>query len=268
MAPGPSAKWASHKLECLAEYIQDYAASLKNGGCYLELFAGTSGPDGIEARVLKARDKFSRCIFVVRDAESAKTLAEITSPLDSAKTVNIISGNCVHETVMRQVFDLIPRSTASFALIDPPGYIALRWSVIKKLALHGTDWKGHKTDLLIIFPLEMALLRNLTRKECENSINRLYGNSTWQAIRQKRMDNQMGLDKVRKELVELFKANLKSLDYKHVEDAEPARFSNPPYYHVIWASDRFSRLKELKEAWGRERYLPGELFHEGDNAGK
>jgi hypothetical protein len=122
--------------------------------------------------------------------------------------------------------------------------------------------------LLIIFPLEMALLRNLTRKECENSINRLYGNSGWQAIRQKRMDNQLGLDKVRKELVELFKANLKSLDYKHVEDAEPARFSNPPYYHVIWASDRFSRLKELKEAWGRERYLPGELFHEGNNAGK
>ena len=47
-------------------------------------------------------------------------------------------------------------------------------------------------DLLVLFPLEMALLRNLTRKECENSINRLYGNSAWQAIRKKRLDDKLG----------------------------------------------------------------------------
>ena len=45
------------------------------------------------------------------------------------------------------------------------------------------------------------------------------------------------------------------------DEPEPARFSNPPYYHVIWASDRTSRTADLKETWGRERYLPCEMFH-------
>jgi three-Cys-motif partner protein len=158
---------------------------------------------------------------------------------------------------------MIPRSTTSLVLIDPPGYVALRWSVIKKLAQHGVDWKGHKMDLLVLFPLEMALLRNLTRRECENSINRLYGSSAWQNVLKQRLENKLDLDKVRKELIELFKADLKELGYKHVEGTEPARFSNPTYYHVIWASDRTSRLAELKDTWERERYLPCEMFHEG-----
>jgi three-Cys-motif partner protein len=163
---------------------------------------------------------------------------------------------------MRQLFDSIPRSTTSLVIIDPPGYSALRWSVIKKLAQHGVDWKGHKMDLLILFPLEMALVRNLARKECENSINRLYGGPSWQAVRQERMEGNPDLNRIRRDLISIFKENLKGLGYKHVEDAEPARFSNPPYYHVIWASDRASRASELREAWGRERYLPCEMFHE------
>jgi three-Cys-motif partner protein len=267
MAAGPSAKWSSHKLECLAEYIQVYAASLKNSGCYIELFAAVPPHDGIEIRVMKIKNRFSRYIFVTRDTANASRLREVISPMDKEQSANIISGNCIREAVMRQVFDLIPRSTTSFALIDPPGYSSLRWSIIKNLAMHGRDWQEHKTDLLIIFPLEMALLRNLTRKECENSINRLYGSNAWQSIRQKRID-RLPLNHTRQELTELYKTNLKSLGYKHVEDTEPAHFTNPPYYHVIWASDRFSRLKELKETWGKERYLPGELFHEGENAGE
>ena len=270
-SPQQVSKWTCHKLECLADFIQKVSDSTKDGGCYVELFAGPgryacreaacTSIEGIEPRVLKIKKRFSRCLFIARDEADAQSLAEIIKPLDSGHTAHIITGNYVREAVMRQVFDMIPRSTTSLVLIDPPGYAALRWSVIRKLAQHGVDWKGHKMDLLVLFPLEMALLRNLTRKECENSINRLYGNSSWQDVRQRRLENKLDLQKVRKELIELFKANLKGLDYKHVEDTEPARFSNPPYYHVIWASDRTSRAVELKETWGRERYLPCEMFH-------
>jgi three-Cys-motif partner protein len=263
-------KWTCHKLECLTDFIQKVSAGTKDGGCYVELFAGPghyscreaacTNIEGIPPRVLRLKPPFSRCIFITRDETDSHALSEIITPLDSKNTSHIITGNCMREAVMRQVFDLIPRSTTSLVLIDPPGYAALRWSVIKKLAQHGVDWKGHKMDLLVLFPLEMALLRNLTRKECENSINRLYGNTGWQAIR-KKLEDKLDIDKVRKELIELFKANLKALGYKHVEDTEPARFSNPPYYHVIWASDRTSRAAELKETWGKERYLPCEMFH-------
>lgn len=261
-------KWVCHKLECFSDYIEAYTRKY-SGGCYLELFAGCGSCscrgtdcliDGSELRALKTKNGFTKCIFVVRNGQDAENLERLTTALNSDSTV--ITGNCISERVMRQVFDLIPRSAASFAFIDPPGYARLRWSTLKKLAAHGRDWRGHRMELLITLPLEMALLRNLTRPECEASINRLYGNRQWQQIRQKILDGKIGADKARRQLVALFKAGLKSLGYRYVGDQKPARFSNPPYYHLIWASDRDSMAKELADAWGKPRYLPCELFHD------
>ena len=267
--PRTISKWACHKLECFGDFIESYAKK-NTGGCYLELFAGCDSytckgtdciVDGSELRALRAKNGFSRCIFVVKDPLDAENLERLTAPLNTDDSVKIITGNCIQGEVLRQAFDLIPRSAASLALIDPPGYTRLRWSTIRKLASHGRDWKEHKIDLLIIFPLEMALLRNLARPDCEASINRLYGNQKWQPVRQKMLDEKMGKDEARKKLVALFKAGLKSLGYRHVEDLKPARFSNPPYYHIIWASDTESRIRELADAWGKERYLPCELLY-------
>ncbi len=261
-------KWVCHKLECFSDYIEVYTGKI-SGGCYLELFAGCGSCscrgtdcliDGSELRALKTKNGFTKCIFVVRSGQDAENLERLTVARNSDSSV--ISGNCISERVMRQAFDFIPRSAASFAFIDPAGYARLRWSTVKKLAAHGRDWRGHRMELLITLPLEMALLRNLTRPECEASINRLYGNRQWQQIRQKVLDGKIGADKARKQLVALFKAGLKSLGYRYVDDLKPARFSNPPYYHLIWASDRSSMIKELADAWSKPRYLPCELFHD------
>ncbi len=265
--PRQISKWVCHKLECFSDYIEAYTRTLGNSGCcYLELFASCGSctckgtdchVDGSELRALKT--KFTKSIFVVKDYQDAENLKRLVAPFSTDNT--IITGNLISDKVMRRAFDLIPRSSCSFALIDPPGYRRLRWSTIKKLALHGSDWKGHKIELLIILPLEMALLRNLARPECEASINRLFGNQKWQLIRQERLEGKIEADEARKKLVALFKAGLKSLGYRYVEDLSPARFTNPPYYHLIWASDRASRAKMLANAWGKERYLPCELFH-------
>ncbi len=264
--PRQISKWLCHKLECFSDYIDAFE---NTRCCYLELFAGCGSctcrgtdciVDGSELRALKTKNRFAKCIFIIKDTQDAKNLEKLTAPLNADNSVAIVTGNCITEEVMRQAFDLIPRSAASFALIDPPGYNRLRWSTIRKLAAHGIDWRGHKMELLIIFPLEMALLRNLARPECESSINRLYGNQKWQQIREKRLDGKIGHDKARKQLMDLFKSGLKSLGYRYVEDLRPAYFSNPPYYHLVWASDSSSRIKELADAWGKERYLPCELF--------
>ncbi len=275
-SPQQASKWTCHKLECTADFIGMVSAGARDPGCCVELFASPRGHACRAAACEQAasgepashrmRQRFSRCIYIARNEEEAGKLAEIVSPSGPGHS-QVITGNPLHESVIRQLFDAIPRSTTSLVIIDPPGYSALRWSVIKKLAQHGADWKGHKMDLLILFPLEMSLVRNLARKECENSINRLYGGPSWQAARLEKMEGKPDLNRMRRDLIGIFKENLKSLGYKHVEDAEPARFSNPPYYHVIWASDRASRVNELKEAWGRERFLPCEMFHEGRMAG-
>jgi hypothetical protein len=116
-------------------------------------------------------------------------------------------------------------------------------------------------DLLILFPLEMALLRNLTRPECHASITRLFGNNKWQEIKQKRLEGKIELDEMRRQLVKLFKAGLKGLGYKYVEDVKPASPSRQPFYHIIMASDRGSRAEMLKDAWSKPRYLPCELLY-------
>jgi three-Cys-motif partner protein len=256
-------KWLCHKLECFGEFVNTY--STDKSRCYLEPFAGCGLctckdtdciVDGTELRALK--NGFLRCIFIVRDSRDAASLKKLNTHIKADSSV--INGNCISEKVIRRAFDLIPRSASSFAFVDPPGYNRLRWSTIKKLATHGRDWKGHKADLLIVFPLEMALLRNLTRPDCEASINRLYGNQQWQAVRQKRLDSKIGHSEARKHLVSLFKAGLKSLGYRYVEDVKPARFSNPPNYHLIWASDSSSRAEQLADIWSKPRYLPCELF--------
>lgn len=262
-------KWVCHKLECFAEYIEAYTSALgKERCCYLELYASggkciCKGTDCViedsALRALATKRKFDSYILIARDSQDADSLKQLTASRDAE--VKIITGNCVNEKVLQQAFDPIPRSASSFVLIDPPGYRQLRWSTIKKLAAHGKDWKGHKIELLIIFPLEMALLRNLTRPECQASITRLYGNRQWQEISQKRLDGKIGTDKMRARLVKLFKAGLKELGYKYVEDFKPASPSRQPLYHLISASDSQRRAKMISEAWGRERYLPCELLY-------
>ena len=256
-------KWLCHKLECFGDFIKSYSTGKPR--FYLEPFAGCGIytckdtnclVDGSELRALK--DGFLKCIFVVNDLQDAICLQEITTQIKTESAV--ITGNCINDITLRQAFNLIPRSETSFAFINPPGYNRLRWSTIKKLAAHGIDWKGHKMDLLIVFPLEMALLRNITRPDCEASINRLYGNRDWQQVRQKRQDGEIGQSEARKKLVSLYKAGLKSLGYRYVDDFKPARFSNPPNYHLFWASDTLSRLQELTDIWSKPRYLPCELF--------
>ncbi|MDD4873485.1 MAG: three-Cys-motif partner protein TcmP [Dehalococcoidales bacterium] len=262
--PRQISKWLCHKLLCFSDYINNYTQN--NGSrCYIELFAGRGlyyckktdcSIDGTEIIALK--DTFSRCIYIVNSPEEAKALNQITKQYE--KINHVINGNCINDKVIREAFNLIPRSEAGFALVDPPGYKRLRWSVIKNLALHGLDWRGHKMDLLIIFPLEMALLRNLTRTDCETSINRLYGNTEWQHIRQELMDNSIEHDKAGKDLIALFKDGLKKLGYRYIDDTQPARFSNPPNYHIIWASDTSNKSKVINNVWNKPRYLPCELF--------
>ena len=262
-------RWACHKLECFGDYIDAYAGSLADG-YYLELYAGCGQClcDGTDCciddsslRALKV--KFAEHILVVGDAQDAESLRQLAAAR-SRDNVAIITGNCNRADVIRRALDLIPRSASSFAFIDPPGYRMLRWRTIQRLASHGTDWKGNKMDLLIVFPLEMALLRNLTRPDCQASITRLYGSQKWQEIKEAKLDGKIGLAKVRQRLVALFKDGLKGLGYKHVTDARPAVFSRSPVYHLILASDRDSGAKILADAWGKPRYLPCELLYTGE----
>ena len=268
--PKPIRKWTCHKLECFADYIEAYAKTVKNTKCfYLELYAGCGscickGTDcrieDAELRALKTKAKFAKYIFVVRNRQNAENLKWLTVS-HNTDNIEVIIGDCNSEKVIRQLFDLIPRSASSFALIDPSGYKRVHWATLEQLATHGADWKGNKIELLIIFPLEMALLRNLMRPECQASITRLYGNQQWEEVKRQRLSGEIEVNEIRHKLVELFKAGLRGLGYHYVEDFKPAWLSSQPFYHLILASDSNTGAKILRDAWGKPRYLPCELLY-------
>ena len=256
-------KWLCHKFECFSDFVKLYSTGETR--FYLEPFAGGGIytckdteclVDGSELMALKG--DFEKCIFLVNNVKDARNLKKLIAPIKAEGA--IVIGNCINDKTLRLTFNLIPRSSSSFAFINPPGYSKLRWSTMKKLAAHGMDWKSHKMDLLIVFPLEMALLRNITRPDCEASINRFFGNHDWQQVRQKILDNKIGHSEARKRLMLLYKIGLKRLGYRYIDNIKPARFSDPPNYHLFWASDTHSHLQELSDIWNKPRYLPCELF--------
>jgi hypothetical protein len=125
--PRRISKWMCHKLECLADFFNTYAEENSNR-YYLEPFAGCGSctcrgtdcvVDDSELRALKAKSRFSKCIFIVRESPDAENLARLTK---SYAAGTIITGNCINEVVLRRAFNIIPRSAASLALIDPMGY--------------------------------------------------------------------------------------------------------------------------------------------------
>ena len=112
----------------------------------------------------------------------------------------------------------------------------------------------------------MSLLRNLSRPDCETSINSLYGHDRWQAVRQEKQAGETDTEKVRQALVGLFKTGLKGLGYRRTDDFRPASLSGQPLYHLIWASDTTRGKELLAEAWGKPRYLPCELLYNKDGS--
>jgi three-Cys-motif partner protein len=165
---------------------------------------------------------------------------------------------------LQRVLDGVPRSSSALVYIDPGGYRRLYWSTIEKLVAHGKDWNGAKMELLIIFPLEMALLRNMMRLECQESITRFFGGAQWEDAKRQRTAGKAGPEETKRRLLDLYKEKLRGLGYRFVEDFKPASPSPHPYYHLISASDSGSRLKNLQDAWGKSRYLRCELLYRID----
>jgi three-Cys-motif partner protein len=156
--------------------------------CYLELFTGFGASpcngtecllEGTSLRALKSRAKFARFAFLAQNVSTVKSLEPLVAPYNADNKIQILTGNPNNEKSLSRLLDIIPRSSSSLIVIDPGGYRRLNWSTMEKLAAHGKNWQGDKPELLIIFPLEMALVRNLMRPECEASVTRFYGNQHW-----------------------------------------------------------------------------------------
>jgi three-Cys-motif partner protein len=264
-------KWNCHKLESFSDFMDSFAGSTrKKPYCYLELFTGYGvSPcgetecqlEGSALRAVKSKAKFKRFSFLAQNKTISENLISLVEPYNTKNNIEIFAGNPNNEKSLRRLLDIVPRASSSFAFIDPGGYRRLNWSTLEKIASHGKNWQGEKTELLIVFPLEMALVRNLMRPECENSLSRFYGNQQWEDIKRQKRIGKADPEDIKYKLVEIFKTGLHNLGYRYVEDFKPASPTHDPYFHLIYAGDSVSRLKQIKDAWGKSRFLRCELLY-------
>lgn len=250
--------WECYKLEGLSEFLKLHIRPQEESFLLVPFLAKSPSCPGVNCdveslsrRVVKANA--SRFIFVARDDAELEEISRETS----GTAVEIVRGNITDQKTLRAIFDPLPRSSSGLALINPKGYKKLRWSTMRKLSCYGSNWEGYKMELVIFLPVDMALLRNLTREDCQSSLDRFFGRLEWREIREKRAGG-LDFEKTRDALVNFYLDNLKLLGYNFVETYRP--LARAPY-QVFWASDRHNELRNIQAAWGKPRYLPCELFY-------
>ncbi len=251
-----------HKFECLGDFLVMYASKIDAGNCcYLELFArydyvkckdtGAVIPATFR-RALELSPPFSRYVLAGRVGTREPDTDQANG------NILIAHHNLIYTRTLHRIFDFVPRSSDIFCVLDLPGYAHLRWSTMKKLINYSLNREGQRMDLLLILPVEMALLKNVNRTECESSITRFFGSNTWQETLSEPQPSHKDL---RQNLGELYAAGLSRAGYKYARGFSPQRFRASLYY-VIWASDRHDWLGRLKTIWNKPRFLPGEMFHQ------
>ncbi|MFA5439272.1 hypothetical protein [Dehalococcoides sp.] len=257
-------KWDCYKFECLSDFLGEYAKSVRQPTGYLEAFAGSNQSvcAGINCpreacHILKGKESFFNQIILLAQSETA--LAALRKPLLPARA-DVLSGSLINEETLQKVLDSFPRSEAVFILLEPPGFHHLRFSSLKKLALRGIDKDGRKPDMLLVLPLEMSLIRNLGRLDCQDSISRFFGHDKWIDIRQDWYTKRINTEEARKRLLKLYLAGFKDMGYKHVVHKEPANAGSPARYQLAAVSDRLNFKNMLDTIWDKERFLSCELF--------
>ncbi len=263
--PQPASMPVCNKLECLGEFLEGYTKNIQaEQHCYLELFAR---PQGVICkktgafipspawRAIDLKAKFSRYIVALH-----KTVADYDFS-DLSKKALVFKENIIHDHTLHRIFDSIPRSQSILCIADPPGYRCMRWTTMKKIINCSKDWQGHRMDMLLLLPVEAALIKNITRPECRRSITRFFGSNAWETVRDEIISGQTPGYRAPNKLAQIYITNLKNMGYRYVEGLNPARPRHTSLYYIVWASDRQNRLKTIKNIWSKPRFLPGEMFH-------
>jgi three-Cys-motif partner protein len=112
------------------------------------------------------------------------------------------------------------RRSPTFVFLDPEG-IEPKWSTIQAIA----PWQ---TELLINFPLGMAIKRNLNSAK----VTDYFGTEDWRAV------FGDGGSEAGRRLLDFYKERLKGLGWKHTTDADPeiAATGGQRLYHLIFVS--------------------------------
>lgn len=229
-------RWSIDKLSFLEKYIPAYlrATGRSYQRYYIDGFAGkgkwihkNTGElvDGSPAIVLKHADKFTHLHFIEYDDIRANQLKELVSYYNATNKVTVHVGDC--NEVIPTVLQRINLRAPSFVFLDP-SKDQLKWETISTLS----KWK---TELFILFPLNMTLLRFLPRHGnihpwAPDRLTPLFGTDEWEYLYKSVPRYELAHS-----LLELYTQRLKNLGYDHINISRIFKNDNGQrLYYMIW----------------------------------
>jgi len=266
--PKPIGDWTAQKLEYLDYYLQAYRTVTKGAreAYYIDLFSGCGdcirkrngyNVAGSPWRALRTIPPFQGYFFVEEIAQLANHL-NTRIQQQGIQFAKVLIGDC-NGPVLDEVLSGVPKTALSFAFLDPSG-LQLYWPTVEKLAAHRIGRR--KMELLILYPYQMVIRRFISNPQMRQAFTLFFGGDSWIGEYEESIECGEDTQTRRKRFVELYKNNLKSLNYKFVDDYGPLGHGNRYYYHVIFASDEDIGQKIMKDVWSKPRLIPGQLGYE------
>jgi three-Cys-motif partner protein len=177
---------------------------------------------------INSKYKFNQYYFIDLNLNAIDSLKKrCKNSLENDK-ISFINNDC-NEAII-DITSKIDNRMLSLAFIDPTGLNA-KYSLLEKLA-------GKRTDLIINFPLGMAIKRNIKQSIGieESALNEFVGDEKW-----KNCSTEI-------EFVKYYEGRIRKLGYDYIEPGKMIKNSkNTPLYYLLFAT----KNKVAKEFWSK-----------------
>jgi three-Cys-motif partner protein len=263
------------KLSICADYFQRFtqASQSARDRIYIDGFASSGkGADprtgaeysGSAALCLEVDPPFTECYLIEKNEIRARALAESAAAHPHAQ---VIPGDANIE-IPRLLARLNPKAP-TLAFLDPQG-TELHWSTVKALSDHKRGRGRYKVELVILFPLQMTILRLLNFKtgvvppaHARRLQDMLGAESPWREIVAKRMTGEITTpEETEQAFLDAYCHGLQNrLDYEHVLRREVVGDSGRPLYYLIFASDSDAGERIMRHEFGASHTEQSQLFN-------
>jgi len=269
----PIGIWSLEKLATLLLYFRAFtSASRKAGGGYY--VDGMAGPGicrlrraqprpylacGSPLLALRTQPQFQQCSFLEIDQRKVDALrARVASYAERAA---VYQGD-VNSDLARLVKAQVPALAPCFCLLDPQG-IELSFETISAVAC--TPGRRRKPELLVLFPLRMALLRLLTLSrpvgaETEERLHQAFGDREWLNIYDARRKGHITATSAGTEYLKLYCGKVRALGYgwvgsKAIVAPRAPGTRRQEMYHLIFATDHPAGAEIMQDVFQRPYVL-------------
>lgn len=261
------------KLSIVEDYFPAFTtvSSKAPDRIYIDGYAGSglcSDPrtghlyDGSAALSLKVKPPFTEIHLIEKDSARAAELKLLAARHPNATVLADDANNAIPRLLRR-----LNRHAPTLAFLDPEG-TELHWATVEALARH-KDPHRTKIELLILFPLQMAVLRLLNFKGGEIPFAHrtrldamLGGESPWREIVQRRLTGAIGPEETELDFLDAYCHGLQArLGYKYVLNRAVANDRGRDLYYLVFASDNDIGRRIVRWDFGASHTEQGTLFN-------